>query len=117
MELRESFLTISRDRQSPTGATAAGGSPAGPSAHAQPYEMFSQRELRGSWLAYWGQEVGLSENVLDPFVPKLISLLEFQGHSKAVRSLCVLPSENSFASASKDHTVKLWSIRNHGSFS
>ena len=38
----------------------------------------------------------------------------FLGHSGPVRSVYVQDSEHCFLSASKDKTVKLWSLSNHG---
>ena len=43
--------------------------------------------------------------------PKQILVQAFEGHTAAVRELHVLDNENSFVSASKDRTVKLWSVR------
>lgn len=36
------------------------------------------------------------------------------GHNGSVRAMCVQDSEHYFLSASKDKTVKLWSLSNHG---
>jgi len=43
---------------------------------------------------------------------ELAKLYMRAGHKGAVRSICVLDSENSFITASKDRTVRLWSLRN-----
>ena len=36
------------------------------------------------------------------------------GHKGAIKSLAVADSEHYFASGSKDKTVKIWTLRNHG---
>ena len=49
-------------------------------------------------------------------VPSLLMKFPFfwLGHSGPVRSVYVQDSEHCFLSASKDKTVKLWSLSNHG---
>ncbi|XP_019630753.1 PREDICTED: LOW QUALITY PROTEIN: WD repeat-containing protein 81-like [Branchiostoma belcheri] len=73
----------------------------------------SDRHLRGNWQAYWDYEIGLGERD-NVFHFNQIKLQTFHGHSNSVRSLHIMDMENAFMSASKDKTVKLWSIRNHG---
>ena len=47
--------------------------------------------------------------------PFLLMKFRFlSGHSGPVRSVYVQDSEHCFLSASKDKTVKLWSLSNHG---
>ncbi|XP_066279780.1 WD repeat-containing protein 81-like [Branchiostoma lanceolatum] len=73
----------------------------------------SDRHLKGNWQAYWDYEIGLGERD-NVFHFNQIKLQTFHGHSNSVRSLHIMDMENAFMSASKDKTVKLWSIRNHG---
>ncbi|KAF7666791.1 hypothetical protein LDENG_00091650 [Lucifuga dentata] len=73
----------------------------------------SSRFLQGNWLAYWQYEIGLNQQ--DPhFHFHQIRLQSFLGHSGTTKCLAPLAGEDYFLSGSKDKTVKLWPLYNHG---
>ncbi|KAM6960958.1 WD repeat-containing protein 81 [Aplochiton taeniatus] len=73
----------------------------------------SGRSLQGNWLAYWQYEIGI--NQLDPhFHFHQIRLQSFLGHSGTAKCLAPLVGEDYFLSGSKDKTVRLWPLYNHG---
>lgn len=73
----------------------------------------SGRSLQGNWLAYWQYEIGLNQQ--DPhFHFHQIRLQSFIGHSGTTKCLAPLMGEDYFLSGSKDKTVKLWPLYNHG---
>jgi len=88
------------------------------------------RFLRKNWLSYWEYEVGRSENAvlsfkqihLQSFVgnwnsflknkKKISIILITEGHTNAVRSLCVLDDESTFISGGRDQKLLIWKVEN-----
>ncbi|XP_013884901.1 WD repeat-containing protein 81 [Austrofundulus limnaeus] len=73
----------------------------------------STRSLQGNWLAYWQYEIGLNQQD-SHFHFHQIRLQSFLGHSGTIKCLAPLAGEDYFLSGSKDKTVKLWPLYNHG---
>ncbi|XP_051535860.1 WD repeat-containing protein 81-like isoform X2 [Myxocyprinus asiaticus] len=73
----------------------------------------SSRSLQGNWLAYWQYEIGLNQQD-SHFHFHQIRLQSFLGHSGTAKCLAPLAMEDYFLSGSKDKTVKLWPLYNHG---
>ncbi|KAG9265213.1 WD repeat-containing protein 81 isoform X1 [Astyanax mexicanus] len=73
----------------------------------------SSRSLQGNWLAYWQYEIGLNQQD-SHFHFHQIRLQSFLGHTGSVKCLASLAGEDYFLSGSKDKTVKLWPLYNHG---
>lgn len=73
----------------------------------------SSRSLQGNWLAYWQFEIGLNHQD-SHFHFHQIRLQSFLGHSGTIKCLAPLAGEDYFLSGSKDKTVKLWPLYNHG---
>lgn len=73
----------------------------------------SGRSLQGNWLAYWQYEIGLNQQD-SHFHFHQIRLQSFLGHSGTTKCLAPLAGEDYFLSGSKDKTVKLWPLYNHG---
>ncbi|XP_069767707.1 LOW QUALITY PROTEIN: WD repeat-containing protein 81 [Narcine bancroftii] len=73
----------------------------------------SSRRLDGNWLAHWRYQVG--RGLPDGhFHFHQIRLQSYTGHTGTVRTITPLPAEDFFLSASRDKTVKLWPLYNHG---
>ena len=70
----------------------------------------TSRYLSEVWLAYWEQEIRSVQNNTK-FDFKQINLMTLAGHTNAVKSLYALDNESSLLSASKDKTVKVWSLK------
>lgn len=73
----------------------------------------SSRSLQGNWLAYWQYEIGFNQQDLR-FHFHQIRLQSFLGHSGTAKCLAPLAGEDYFLSGSKDKTVKVWPLYNHG---
>ncbi|XP_047247224.1 WD repeat-containing protein 81 [Girardinichthys multiradiatus] len=73
----------------------------------------SSRSLQGNWLAYWQYEIGINQQD-SHFHFHQIRLQSFLGHSGTIKCLAPLVGEDYFLSGSKDKTVKLWPLYNHG---
>lgn len=73
----------------------------------------SRQHLAGNWLKYWKRHLG-KRNRIDGHSFSQLKLQTFTGHSDAIKDLCIQDSEHLFLSASRDKTVKLWLLSNHG---
>ena len=71
----------------------------------------TSRHLSDNWLAYWENAIRTKGTTFDF---KHINLLTLSGHSSSVKCIHALENESSIITGSKDKTVKLWSLKNHG---
>lgn len=73
----------------------------------------SERKLIGSWSKLWESELETLEGMREqPLVFSNLRLQTYSGHRGPVTRFAVLPSESAFISASRDKTIKLWSLSN-----
>ncbi|XP_028396070.1 WD repeat-containing protein 81-like [Dendronephthya gigantea] len=73
----------------------------------------SRQHLTGNWLKYWKSHLGKRKKIDGDSFSQL-KLQTFAGHSDVVKDIHIQDSEHLFLSASRDKTVKLWLLNNHG---
>jgi hypothetical protein len=71
------------------------------------------RFLNNNWLAYLENEIRFNDKSAQ-FDFKHINLVTLSGHTSTVKCIKALDNETSIITGSKDKTVKLWSLTNHG---
>jgi len=69
------------------------------------------QQISGNWMEHWKENIGEQKQ---NFCYNDLRLQTYAGHSSAIRDLYVPDNEHFFLSASRDKTVKLWLLKNHG---
>ncbi|XP_066910690.1 WD repeat-containing protein 81-like [Clytia hemisphaerica] len=74
-------------------------------------QRVSSQHIDGTWLRNWQRTFDGPSRSLEFLNLKLQT---YAGHSSAIRDIYVVDNEHYFLSASRDKTVKLWLLKNHG---
>ncbi|XP_047137174.1 WD repeat-containing protein 81 isoform X1 [Hydra vulgaris] len=70
------------------------------------------QHIYGNWFNHWQRNIDDSKP--QEFIFNDCKLQTYTGHSSPIRDMYVAENEHYFLSASRDKTVKLWLLKNHG---